>query len=71
MRGRNPAKSLRISTTVSFASKWLAPRLSRFRQQYPEFDIELDVTDINVDLNDGQVDAAIRYGFGQLSRRDF
>ncbi|EOZ1393606.1 LysR substrate-binding domain-containing protein [Escherichia coli] len=45
-------------------SKWLAPRLNRFRQRYPEFDIELDVTDINVDLNDGQVDAAIRYGLG-------
>ncbi|NOJ99388.1 LysR family transcriptional regulator, partial [Corallococcus coralloides] len=41
-----------------------APRLSRFRQKYPEFDIQLDVTDINVDLNDGQVDAAIRYGPG-------
>ncbi|WHP28334.1 LysR family transcriptional regulator [Klebsiella pneumoniae] len=33
LRGRNPAKSLRVSTTVSFASKWLAPRLSRFRQR--------------------------------------
>lgn len=64
LRGRSPAKSLRISTTVSFASKWLAPRLSRFRQRYPEFDIQLDVTDINVDLNDDQVDAAIRYGRG-------
>ncbi|GKM66874.1 hypothetical protein NUKP82_41420 [Klebsiella variicola] len=64
LRGRNPAKSLRVSTTVSFASKWLAPRLSRFRQRYPEFDIQLDVTDSNVDLNDGQVDAAIRYGLG-------
>ncbi|MFQ9622136.1 MAG: LysR substrate-binding domain-containing protein [Enterobacteriaceae bacterium] len=64
LRGRNLIKSLRISTTVSFASKWLAPRLSRFRQRYPEFEIELDVTDVNVDLNDGQVDAAIRYGLG-------
>ncbi|MCS4271410.1 MULTISPECIES: transcriptional regulator GcvA [Raoultella] len=64
LRGRSLAKSLRISTTVSFASKWLAPRLSRFRQRYPEFDLQLDVTDINVDLNDGQVDAAIRYGLG-------
>ncbi|MCI1033776.1 transcriptional regulator GcvA [Raoultella terrigena] len=64
LRGRSLAKSLRISTTVSFASKWLAPRLSRFRRRYPEFDIQLDVTDINVDLNDGQVDAAIRYGPG-------
>ncbi|EOF5706397.1 transcriptional regulator GcvA [Salmonella enterica] len=61
LRGRN---LIRISTTVSFASKWLAPRLNRFRQRYPEFDIQLDVTDINVDLNDGQVDAAIRYGLG-------
>ncbi|MGS3397220.1 LysR substrate-binding domain-containing protein [Klebsiella quasipneumoniae] len=60
----NPAKSLRVSTTVSFASKWLAPRLSRFRQRYPDVDIQLDVTDSNVDLNDGQVDAAIRYGLG-------
>ncbi|HBV4238168.1 TPA: transcriptional regulator GcvA [Klebsiella pneumoniae] len=64
LRGRNQIKSLRISTTVSFASKWLAQRLSRFSQRYPEFDIQLDVTDINVDLNDGQVDAAIRYGLG-------
>ncbi|HBR1076228.1 MULTISPECIES: transcriptional regulator GcvA [Klebsiella] len=64
LRGRNPAKSLRVSTTVSFASKWLAPRLSRFRQRYPDVDIQLDVTDSNVDLNDGQVDAAIRYGLG-------
>ena len=64
LRGRNLIKSLRISTAVSFASKWLAPRLSRFRQRYPEFEIELDVTDVNVDLNDGQVDAAIRYGLG-------
>ncbi|MEN0624502.1 transcriptional regulator GcvA [Klebsiella variicola] len=64
LRGRNPAKSIRVSTTVSFASKWLAPRLSRFRQKYLGFDIQLDVTDSNVDLNDGQVDAAIRYGLG-------
>ncbi|PJD01759.1 LysR family transcriptional regulator [Enterobacter mori] len=64
LRGRNLIKSLRISTTVSFASKWLAQRLSQFSQRYPEFDIQLDVTDINVDLNDGQVDAAIRYGLG-------
>lgn len=64
LRARLPAKSLRISTTVSFASKWLAPRLSRFRQRYPELDIQLDVTDVNVDLNDGQVDAAFRYGLG-------
>lgn len=56
---------LHISTSVSFASKWLAPRLHRMRALHPELDIHLDVTDINVDLNDGQVDAAIRYGVGR------
>lgn len=55
---------LRISTSVSFASKWLAPRLHRLRDLRPDLDIHLDVTDINVDVNDGQVDAAIRYGVG-------
>lgn len=62
------ATRLRISSSVSFASKWLAPRLHRFRARHPEFDIHLDVTDVNVDLNDGQVDAAIRYGYGRYPR---
>lgn len=56
---------LKISTSVSFASKWLAPRLHRLKAKHPELDIHLDVTDINVDLNDGQVDVAIRYGSGR------
>lgn len=50
---------------MSFASKWLAPRLHRLRALHPELDVHLDVNDINVDLNDGQADAAIRYGMGQ------
>lgn len=64
LRGKSLPRSLRISTTVSFASKWLAPRLSRFRQRYPDVDIHLDVTDSNVDLHDGHTDVAIRYGLG-------
>src|SRR3546814_12990165 len=30
----------------------------------PEVDIRLEVSDLNVDLNDGRVDAALRYGVG-------
>lgn len=59
---------LRISTSVSFASKWLAPRLHRLRAMHPELDVHLDVTDLDVDLNDSRVDAAIRYGMGQYRR---
>ncbi|MFJ1301160.1 transcriptional regulator GcvA [Pseudomonadota bacterium AL_CKDN230030165-1A_HGKHYDSX7] len=68
LRDQGTAGRLRISTSVSFASKWLAPRLQRLRTRHPEFDVHLDVTDINVDLNDGQVDAAIRYGHGRYPR---
>ena len=50
---------------VSFASKWLAPRLGRLRASCHPFDVNMDVTDVNVDLHMGHVDAAIRYGFGR------
>lgn len=59
---------LKVSTSVSFASKWFEPRLHRLKARHPELDIHLDVTDINVDLGDGQVDAAIRYGTGHYPR---
>jgi LysR family transcriptional regulator, glycine cleavage system transcriptional activator len=59
-----------ITTSVSFASKWLAPRLHRLKTLHPEFDIHLDVTDTKVDLNGGQVDAGIRYGSGRYRQLD-
>ena len=67
LRNQRSARRLRISTGVSFATKWLAPRLHRLKECHPEFDVHLDVTDLNVDLNDGQVDAAIRYGYGRYA----
>ncbi|MDC0711715.1 transcriptional regulator GcvA [Stigmatella sp. ncwal1] len=65
LRAQDSVARLTISTSVSFASKWLAPRLHRLKDRHPELDIHLDVTDVNVDLNDGQVDAAVRYGSGR------
>lgn len=65
LRGHDPGNRLCISTSVSFASKWLAPRLSRLNAFCPQFDVRMDVTDLNVDLRAGHVDAAIRYGFGR------
>lgn len=64
VRGDDHGNRLNISTSVSFASKWLAPRLSHLKASCPEFDMHLDVTDLNVDLRAGHVDAAIRYGYG-------
>ncbi|WP_241814353.1 LysR substrate-binding domain-containing protein [Caballeronia zhejiangensis] len=68
LRGHDSLASMTISTSVSFASKWLAPRLHRFKAMHPELDVHLDVTDRNVDLDDGQVDAAVRYGGGRYPR---
>ncbi len=65
VRGDDRVNRLTVSTSVSFASKWLAPRLQRLRASCPQFDVHMDVTDVNVDLRAGHVDAAIRYGYGR------
>jgi LysR family glycine cleavage system transcriptional activator len=64
LRSRDTAPRLTLSTSVSFASKWFAPRLHRLIARLPDVDIRLEVSDVNVDLSDGRVDAALRYGTG-------
>lgn len=64
LRARDAAPRLTISTSVSFASKWFAPRLHRLMARLPDVDIRLEVSDVNIDLSDGRVDAALRYGIG-------
>jgi len=56
---------LTISVAPSFAGKWLLPRLSSFEQRHPEIDVHVDASMPLVDLHDGKVDLAIRYGAGQ------
>ena len=53
---------LRISTTHSFAIKWLVPRMHRFTKLYPELDIRLDSNDAPVNLDHDGTDVAVRYG---------
>lgn len=53
-----------VSSGVSFASKWLTPRLHRLMARYPDFDIQLEVTDNDVDFSKGHVAVAVRYGDG-------
>jgi LysR family glycine cleavage system transcriptional activator len=53
---------LRISTTHSFAIKWLVPRMHRFTKLHPELDIRIDSNDAPVDLQADGTDVAIRYG---------
>ncbi len=58
---RSRAPGLTLSTTVSFASLWIIPRLSTFRARHPEAEVYISADDRLVDLSRGDVDVAIRY----------
>ena len=50
-----------VSTTVSFASLWLIPRLDRFRVRHPEVEVYVSADDRLVDFRRSDVDIAVRY----------
>lgn len=64
---RRPPRSniCRISTTASFASQFLVPRLGMFRERFPGVELEFLTTIRLVDLNREEFDIAVRYGGGQ------
>lgn len=51
---------LRVSTTHSFAMKWLVPRLHRFTARYPQLELRVDADDHEVAL-DTACDVAVSY----------
>ena len=65
VRRKSEDARLVVGTGVSFASKWLAPRLHRLMARCPDFDVQLEVTDNDVDFTKGLVDVAVRYGAGR------
>jgi LysR family glycine cleavage system transcriptional activator len=56
---------LTVSTLASLAAKWLLPRLSAFQEEHPGIDVHITTSTSLVDFQNGDVDAAIRYGRGQ------
>jgi LysR family glycine cleavage system transcriptional activator len=64
LRAPQETSGLTVSTTYSFTSGWLVPRLGRFRALHPEIDIRLQANDQVVDFARDNVDLAIRYGRG-------
>ena len=55
-----PAGPLRITTTVGLGSAWLAIRLDRFMDQYPDIELELILSNDELDIAMRQADCAIR-----------
>lgn len=64
VRKRESSGPLRVSTMNSFASKWLMPRLYRFRQAHPEIDVLVEANNELSDLLRSDIDLAIRFGYG-------
>ena len=55
---------LTVSTTYSFALKWLLPRLPSLSQQHPEILLTLETTDKAINFSSAEPDVAIRFGNG-------
>lgn len=55
---------LALTTTGSFASQWLAPRIGDFQQAHPDIAVLIDATSRIVDLMREPFDAAVRPGSG-------
>lgn len=51
---------LRVTTTVAFGALWLAPRLTRFYEKYPELRIDLMMDERVLDLPMREADVAVR-----------
>lgn len=55
---------LKVSTTYSYALKWLLPRLPTLAQQHPDILVTLDTTDALIKFASSDADVAIRLGTG-------
>ena len=62
VRGATREPGLTVSTTVSFASLWIIPRLAVVsRALHPDVEVYVSADDRLVDLARGDVDVAVRY----------
>jgi LysR family glycine cleavage system transcriptional activator len=57
-RGR---KVISVTTFASFSSLWLIPRLEAYQRLNPDIDIRVSASDNVVELEDSDIDVALRY----------
>ena len=66
MREAGSSRLLMVSAPPSFSAMWLVARLERFKRAYPEIDVLLDTTNSAVDLEHGNLHAAISFSTGHF-----
>ena len=59
-----PVGLLRLTTTVAFGDEVIVPALPAFRRAHPRVDIDLVLSDANLDLVRDRIDLAVRHGPG-------
>lgn len=57
-----PRGVLKVTAPVTYGEKYVAPLAHRFLQQYPQVDLDLNLTNQTLDLVDSGIDVAIRLG---------
>lgn len=57
-----PKGLLRVNASFGFGRRHIAPILSAFRKQYPEVEIQLELTDKPLNLAESAFDVGIRFG---------
>ena len=55
---------LTVAALPAFATGWLLPRISRFRERYPRIDLMLKTSRALADFRREDIDVAIRFGAG-------
>lgn len=64
VRGWKAELALRVAANASVASRWLAPRMDRFRARHPDLSFEVVPTPSQIDFGEAAVDIAMLRGRG-------
>ncbi|TQV72879.1 transcriptional regulator GcvA [Aliikangiella marina] len=64
LKANRATGALTVSVVPTFATVWLVPRLSKFKQLYPDIEVRLKASDETVDFVREDVDIAIYYDTG-------
>ena len=61
IREKHSRQRVSVATFASFASLWLLPRIEAFQREHPDIDIRVSAADAIADLDDPELDLALRY----------
>lgn len=63
-RIKRSAVQIRVTADATFASKWLLPRIDRFRKREPHLELRFDISEELRDFGYDDVDIGVRFGAG-------